>query len=102
MVLSCEVGAAKPAGAFFHRALDQLGLAAGAAVFVDDTADYCAGAALLGVSAVQIVRGESDGRVSWDGEVVRSLREVEAMLLSRAHLGRPSSIRAHRYRKAWA
>src|SRR5271157_98686 len=31
LVLSCEVGAAKPAGAIFHRALDQLGLAAGAA-----------------------------------------------------------------------
>src|SRR5271165_7018463 len=82
LVLSCEVGAAKPAQAIFHRALDQLGVAAEAAVFVDDQPRYCAGAAVLGMSAVQILRGGSDGRVVWDGEVVRSLREVEAMLLA--------------------
>ena len=84
LVLSCEVGAAKPAGAIFHRALDQLGVAAEAAVFVDDQPRYCAGAVALGVSAVQIVRDELDGNVVWDGEVVRSLREFEAMLLGAA------------------
>ncbi len=60
LVLSCEVGAAKPAGAIFHLALDQLGVAAGAAVFVDDQPLYCAGAAALGISAVQIVRDDSN------------------------------------------
>jgi len=45
--------------AIFNQALDQLGTAADAVVFVDDNA----AAADLGVSAVQIVRGESDGQV---------------------------------------
>jgi len=80
LVLSCEVGAAKPAEAIFRRALDQLGVAGGAAIFVDDNADFCAGAAELGVSAVQIVRGGSDGTVALGGTVVRSLGDIEAML----------------------
>jgi putative hydrolase of the HAD superfamily len=80
LVLSCEVGAAKPAGTIFHQALDQLGVAAEAAVFVDDHPVYCAGAAALGVTAVQMVRGDSDGNVAWNGQMVRSLRDVEAML----------------------
>lgn len=82
LVLSCEVGAAKPAEAIFHQALDQLSVAAEAAVFVDDHPLYCAGAAALGVTAVQMVRGDSDGNVAWNGEMVRSLRDVEAMLLT--------------------
>jgi putative hydrolase of the HAD superfamily len=84
VVLSCEVGAAKPSAAIFRHALDQLGVPAGAALFVDDQAAFCAGAVALGISAAQIVRGELDGI---DGEVqaagttlVRSLPEVEAML----------------------
>jgi len=36
MVLSCEVGAAKPAPEIFQCALDRLGVTADAAVFVDD------------------------------------------------------------------
>ena len=48
LVLSCEVGAAKPAEAIFHRALDQLGVAADAAVFLDDQPRYCAGAMAFG------------------------------------------------------
>lgn len=55
-------------------------------MFVDDQPRYCTGAADVGISAVQIVRGDSNGNVVWDGEVVRSLREFEAMLLA---AGRP-------------
>jgi putative hydrolase of the HAD superfamily len=80
LVLSCEVGALKPAARIYQRALDQLGVTAGAALFVDDSAVYCAGAAELGISAVQIVRGELDGKVVAGSTVVRSLAEVEAML----------------------
>ena len=61
LVLSCEVGAAKPAEAIFHRALDQLGVAADAAVFLDDQPRYCAGAMALGISAGQVVRDDGDG-----------------------------------------
>lgn len=81
VILSCEVGAAKPSAEIYLRALDQLGVAATAAVFVDDQASYCAGATALGIAAVQIVRGEPDGNVPAAGTaVVRSLTEVETML----------------------
>ncbi|MGH3258491.1 MAG: HAD family hydrolase [Streptosporangiaceae bacterium] len=81
VVLSCEVRAAKPSAEIYLRALDQLGVAATAAVFVDDQASYCAGAAALGIKAVQIVRGEPDGNAPAAGTaVVRSLTEVETML----------------------
>ncbi len=80
LVLSCEVGAAKPEPEIFRYALDQLGVAADAAVFVDDQPDYCAGAAALGIGTAQIIRGELDGKVPAAGTtVVRSLPEVEAM-----------------------
>ena len=80
LVLSCEVGAEKPAAEIFTYALDQLGVPAGRAVFVDDQPSYCAGAAALGITAVQIARGELDGRVPAEGiAVVRSLADVEAM-----------------------
>ena len=80
LVLSCEVGAAKPEAEIFRCALDQLGVTADAAVFVDDQAGYCAGGAAVGIAAVQIVRGELDGQVPAAGTtMVRSLPEVEAM-----------------------
>ncbi len=80
LVLSCEVGSAKPGAEIFRCALDRLGVAADAAVFVDDQAGFCAGSVAAGISAVQIVRGELDGKVPAAGTaVVRSLPEVQAM-----------------------
>ena len=80
MALSCEVGAFKPATEIYTFSLDQLGVPARRAVFVDDQPSFCAGAAALGITAVQIVRGERDGKVPAPGTtVVRSLREVGAM-----------------------
>jgi putative hydrolase of the HAD superfamily len=81
LVLSCEVGAAKPDAEIFRYALDQLDVPAAAAVFVDDQADYCAGAVALGITTAQIIRGELNGKVPAAGAtVVRSLRDVEPML----------------------
>ena len=49
-------------------------------MFVDDQPSYCAGAADLGITAVQIVRGEPDGKVPAPGtRVVRSLLEVQSL-----------------------
>ena len=79
VVLSCEVGTAKPAAPIFRHALGRLGVAAEAAVFVDDQAGFCAGSEAVGISAVQIVRGELDGQVPDGAAVVRSLTEMEAM-----------------------
>jgi putative hydrolase of the HAD superfamily len=81
LVLSCEVGAAKPAAQIFRHALDQLGVTAEAALFVDDQPGYCAGAVALGITAVQIARGEMDALVpAAKTTVVRSLPEIEAIL----------------------
>jgi putative hydrolase of the HAD superfamily len=80
LVLSCEVGAAKPAPEIFQCALDRLGVTADAAVFVDDQPGYCAGSAAMGIRTVQIVRADLDGLSPAAGTaVVRSLPEVEAM-----------------------
>jgi putative hydrolase of the HAD superfamily len=81
LVLSCEVGAAKPAARIFHRALEALRVSAGAALFVDDNPDFCAGAAALGIGTVRIDRGEPAAEApAGDTAVVRSLADVEAML----------------------
>jgi putative hydrolase of the HAD superfamily len=80
LVLSCEVGAEKPAAEIFTYALDRLGVLAHRAVFVDDQPAYCAGAADLGITAVQILRGELDGKVPAEGTtVVRSLSDVVSL-----------------------
>jgi putative hydrolase of the HAD superfamily len=85
LVLSCEVRSAKPAAEIFRCALDRLGVAAEAAVFVDDQPGYCAGSVAAGIRAVQIVRAGLNGQ-GLDGQipapgttVVRSLPEVEAL-----------------------
>jgi putative hydrolase of the HAD superfamily len=83
LALSNEVGAVKPAAQIYQYALDNLGVTADAALFVDNNAAFCAGAAALGIQAVQIVRkpGEADGaRGARGAEVVRSLTELEARL----------------------
>ena len=80
LILSCEVGAAKPAAQIFQCALDRIGATAEAALFVDDQPGFCAGSVAMGISTVQIVRGELDGKVPAAGTtVVQSLAEVEAM-----------------------
>jgi putative hydrolase of the HAD superfamily len=85
LVLSCEVGSAKPAAEIFRYALDRLGVTAEAAVFVDDQPGYCAGSMAAGIRAVQIVRAGLNGQ-GLDGQipapgaaVVRSLPELEAL-----------------------
>ena len=80
LVLSCEVGSAKPAPGIFTCALDRLGVTADAAVFIDDQPAFCAGGVAAGIRTVQIVRGELDGQVPGPGTVlVRSLPEVESL-----------------------
>ena len=85
LILSCEVGAAKPAPEIFQCALDRLGVTADAAVFIDDQPGYCAGSVAAGIRAVQIVRAGLDGQ-GLNGQtpapgtlVVRSLPEAESL-----------------------
>jgi putative hydrolase of the HAD superfamily len=83
LALSNEVGAVKPAAEIYQYALDKLGVTAESALFVDNNATFCAGAAALGIRAVQIVReppedDKAEG-AHW-AEVVRSLPELEVLL----------------------
>jgi putative hydrolase of the HAD superfamily len=81
LILSCEVGAAKPSARIFQRALQALEVTAEAALFVDDNPEFCAQAAALGIRTAQIVRGEPAADVPAAGiTLVRSLSDVEAML----------------------
>jgi putative hydrolase of the HAD superfamily len=80
LVLSCEFGAFKPAAEIYTYALDQVGAPASAAVFVDDQPSFCAGAADLGITAVQIARRPREDKAPAPGTtVVTSLAEVEPL-----------------------
>jgi putative hydrolase of the HAD superfamily len=66
VLLSFEVGAAKPDPAIYEEALDRVGkLDPGRAVFVDDQARYCDGAAAVGMRTLLIVREDADPAEGW-------------------------------------
>ena len=80
-VLSCEVGSMKPYPEMYVTALEELGVAAVDAVFIDDQPTFCVGAQAVGVRPIQIARGEPDGYASrWDFPVVRTLLEARPLL----------------------
>ena len=62
VILSCEVGSAKPFPEIYVSALEDLGVAATDAVMIDDQPSFCAGAEAVGVRAIQIVRHDLDGQ----------------------------------------
>jgi HAD superfamily hydrolase (TIGR01509 family) len=59
VVLSFEAGVAKPDPGIYRIALDALGARAEEAVFVDDQARYCDGAAALGIGTFIVLRKEA-------------------------------------------
>lgn len=80
VVLSFEVGAAKPDPAIYLAALDRLAAHPAETVFVDDQATYCDGAAALGMRTFLIRRGVDQGEVPQaDGHpVIHDLSELLA------------------------
>ena len=84
VVLSCEVGSVKPYPEIYATALEELGVAAVNAVFIDDQPTFCVGAQAVGVRPIRIARGEPDGHASrWDFPVIRTLPEAQPLLFSR-------------------
>ena len=67
MVISAEVGLAKPDPAIFHLVLDRLDVAAADALFVDDREDNVAAARALGMHALRCVTS---------AETIASAREL--------------------------
>lgn len=81
VILSCEVGSMKPYPEIYVTALDELGVAAVDAVFIDDQPTYCVGAEAVGIRPIQIARGEANGYVSqWNFPVIHSLFDVQSLL----------------------
>jgi HAD superfamily hydrolase (TIGR01509 family) len=81
VVLSCEVGSMKPFPEIYTTALDELGVAAVDAVFIDDQPTYCVGAQAVGIRPIQIVRGEAGDYVSqWNFPLVHSLFDASSLL----------------------
>jgi FMN phosphatase YigB (HAD superfamily) len=71
----------KPFPEMYVTALDDLGVAAVDAVFIDDQPTFCVGAQAVGVRPIQIARGAENGYVSqWDFPVVHSLFEAQSLL----------------------
>src|SRR5277367_5347057 len=81
VVLSCEVGSMKPYPEIYVTALEELGVAAVDAVFIDDQPTFCVGAEAMGIRPIQIARHEVNGYDSrWNFPVVHSLFEVQSLL----------------------
>ncbi len=59
LILSFEVGALKPDPIIYRVALERLHAVAADAIFVDDQAEYCDGAAALGMRTFRIDREEA-------------------------------------------
>jgi HAD superfamily hydrolase (TIGR01509 family) len=92
VVLSCEVGSAKPSPEIYVTALADLGVAAADAVFIDDQPTFCMGAEAVGVRPIQIVRDgvtavDAINAISgatvgggWDFPLVHSLLDAKSLL----------------------
>jgi HAD superfamily hydrolase (TIGR01509 family) len=81
VVLSCEVGSMKPYPEIYATALEELGVAAVDAVFIDDQPTFCVGAEAVGIRPIQIARGEANGYQSqWNFPVVHSLFDAQSLL----------------------
>jgi putative hydrolase of the HAD superfamily len=81
IVLSFEVGVAKPDPGIYRFALDALRARAEDAVFVDDQARYCDGAAALGIGTFIVLRHEAapgEGVSEPGGHAV--LRDLRSLL----------------------
>jgi putative hydrolase of the HAD superfamily len=80
-VLSCEVGSVKPYPVIYAAALDELGVAAVDAAFIDDQPRFCVGAEAAGVRPIQIARGAGVTPVNqWNFPLVHSLFDVLPLL----------------------
>ena len=79
VILSFEVGAAKPDPGIYRAALGALRARPEQAVFVDDQAGYCHGAESIGIRSFLIVRDDADpaeGVAAGDRPVLHDLRSL--------------------------
>ncbi len=80
VILSFEIGSAKPEPAIYLAALEALDARPHQAAFVDDQVQYCDGAAELGLRAVLLARDPAADVGSGAHRVIRSLRELSELV----------------------
>jgi putative hydrolase of the HAD superfamily len=84
IVLSFEVGVAKPDPGIYRAALAAVGAGPEEAVFVDDQAWYCDGAEALGIRSFLIRRDDAEPAegfgVGGDRDVLRDIRSLLALV----------------------
>jgi putative hydrolase of the HAD superfamily len=80
VVLSCDVGVAKPDPGIFEAALEGLHVKPRHAIFVDDVPTYLDGAAALGMQTAQIARAGLEVASTDRHRRIESLRELDAVL----------------------
>jgi putative hydrolase of the HAD superfamily len=80
VVLSCDVGVAKPDAGIFEAALDGLGVEPRRAIFVDDVPAYLDGAAELGIQTAHIAREGLEVQDTDRHRRIGSLSDLEAVL----------------------
>jgi putative hydrolase of the HAD superfamily len=78
VVLSCDVGIAKPDPGIFEAALDAIDVPAEHAIFVDDVPEFLDGARALGIRTVCIARDGAPG--DDDHQCVGTLDDVDRLL----------------------
>lgn len=78
VILSFEIGVAKPDAGIYRAALDALRAAPRESLFADDQVAYCDGAAALGISTVLVLRDEASAPEAAPGghRVVGDLRSL--------------------------
>lgn len=85
---SCDLGVLKPDARIFQSTLDQLGVAAADAIFIDDVPAKLQGALDLGMQAVQMRRPMPPRFAvapQWEGPVVHDFAEFDAYLAGQIH-----------------
>lgn len=77
VVISCDIGATKPAAAMYSAITEKLEVDPANCVFCDDRINNLEGAEKAGMRAIHMCR---DGESAWHGEVVHNLTELVKLL----------------------
>lgn len=80
VVLSCDVGVAKPDAGIFEAALEELGVQPRRTIFVDDVPAYLDGAAELGIQTAHIAREGIEVEDTDRHRRIGNLIDLEAVL----------------------
>ena len=80
VILSFEIGVAKPDPRIYRAALEALRVDPGDALFVDDQVAYCDGAAALGIGTVLLLRDEASRSARADTGGHRVIGDLGALL----------------------